>query len=303
MPINNEPFVIRIQDSFLIEDINGNAKAEKFFTPKIDAPSILKWAGGKKWLSTSIDCLRPKNWDGKYFEPFLGSGSLFFSLCPDKAILSDVNEELITVYKEIKGNPLRVIERLSLYPYEENFYYEMRSKEPKSNVEVAARFIYLNKTCWNGLYRVNQKGKFNTPFGKFENPKICDEEKLLNASKALSIADLSFGDFESIQEKVKPGNFVYLDPPYITGHQNNGFLKYNKHLFSWDDQKRLARMALKLAKTGANVLVSNADHNSVVGLYNKFHYYRIFRKSLIGGKESFRGSIFEAVFSSYPLIG
>lgn len=167
---------------------------------------------------------------------------------------------------------------------------------------VAARLLYLNRTCWNGLYRVNRAGKFNTPFGKYANPTTCDESRIDDAAEALSNAELRADDFENVLKRTRPGDFAYCDPPYVTGHNHNGFLKYNANLFSWADQQRLASVARRLRSSGVHVLVSNADNESVVSLYKGFFYYRLRRQSLIAAESSDRRQVGEALLSTYPVL-
>lgn len=149
---------------------------------------------------------------------------------------------------------------------------------------------------------MNQDGQFNTPFGSFNNPTICDPERLRQAGRLLRRAKLYVADFAKTAKRARAGDFVYFDPPYITGHRHNGFLKYNAPLFSWDDQERLARVAAELAEVGAFVLVSNADQPQVAALYKHFNHYQIARRSMIGGSVSSRGNVTEALFSSYTLF-
>lgn len=266
---------------------------------KVDPQPFVKWAGGKRWLTAQIGKIKPKGWTGRYFEPFVGGGALFFALQPKRATLSDANEELITTYLAIRNNPDAVIRSLQSYPFGKRFFYRLRGQNPRADYTIAARFLYLNRTCWNGLYRVTNQGRFNTPFGRYENPTICDEARIRAASKLLKRARLFAGDFETQAGKAKAGDFVYFDPPYITGHQNNGFHKYNSQLFSWADQERLAKLAIRLTEEGVHVLVSNADHDSVVRLYKGFRYYQISRRSLIGGQMKSRGVVTEALLSNY----
>lgn len=287
--------------SLRAEETNLTVNSAKIVDSSILQPFI-KWAGGKRWLATAVTELTPKNWSGKYYEPFLGGGSFFFALAPKEATISDVNGELITTYRVIRDNHKKLIKLLKEYPYEKEFYYSIRSEEPKDKLQIAARFIYLNKSCWNGLYRVNSQGKFNTPFGKHGNPTICDEEKLKSVSKILKKAKIKRGCFSKTVLDAKPNDWIYFDPPYITGHQNNGFLAYNKKLFSWDDQVKLAKCAIDLANSGANVLVSNADYPKVTELYKGFYFYKTIRQSSIGLTKS-RGLVSEAIISSYPLLG
>jgi len=228
---------------------------------------------------------------------------MFFAIEPALATLSDRNEVLINTYRALRQDPAGVIKLLSQYPHDERFYYRMRAQKPTAPRRIAARVLYLNRTCWNGLYRVNRKGVFNTPFGQFTNPTICDEDRLRLAARLLRRARLCTGDYETIVKSARGGDFVYFDPPYITGHQNNGFLKYNAPLFSWDDQQRLARLANALSHKGVFVLVSNANHNAVVNLYSGFQYYEVTRNSNIGSRSSTRGIVSEALLANYPLLG
>lgn len=274
---------------------------DKNADPAISQP-ILKWAGGKQWLASIARLLLPPDFSGTYFEPFMGGGSFFFAIAPQKAVIADMNAELISTYKTIREYPDEVISELSSYPYNKSFYYKKREGKNQNDIISAARIIYLNKTCWNGLYRVNRNGKFNVPFGKYTNPTICDEARIRHASKILKPATLLCSDFSESLNNVMPGDFVYLDPPYITGHKDNGFLMYNSRLFSWDDQRRLAKTAVNIKEKGGYVLISNANHNKVLELYKDFYHYRLFRKSLIGGNGSNRGMISEALLTSYPLF-
>lgn len=267
------------------------------------ASPLVKWAGGKQWLASAAPALLPPEWRGVYYEPFMGGGAMFFALRPAKAVLADQNQELIAMYTAVRENPEAVIRFLRNYRYDSDFFYRIREAAPRIPAKRAARFLYLNKACWNGLYRVNQRGRFNTPFGQYANPTICDEPRIRAASGLLKGAALSTCDFSQITAKVKPGDFVYLDPPYITGHSNNGFSKYDSRLFSWADQERLAEEAIDLSCKGAYVLVSNADRRSVVSLYSGFYYYRVRRRTLIAGKTASRRIIHEALLANYPILG
>jgi DNA adenine methylase len=261
-----------------------------------------KWAGGKRWLAAAAPKLAPPKWHGRYFEPFMGSAAFFFSFAPRRATLSDTNWEVVATYHALQLDPHRVIEELDRFPFDANFFYYLRETRPRSLHAIAARFLYLNKTCWNGLYRVNKNGKFNTPFGQYSNPTICDEERIEDAAEALAGADLLVTDFETALKSARPGDFAYCDPPYITGHNNNGFHKYNANLFAWPDQQRLAAVATELKRKGVHVLVSNADHEAVIQLYKGFNYYRVKRSSLIAADSNNRGTISEALLSSYSIL-
>lgn len=226
---------------------------------------------------------------------------MFFALSPSRAVLSDANAELIATCEALRDDVESVIRTLRRYPHDRTFFEQIRRRRPRTPATVAARFIYLNKTAFNGLYRVNLRGEFNVPFGRYANPSICQEERLRGAALALSGAVLLNDDFEVAVASARPGDFVYLDPPYVTGHNNNGFLKYNAPLFSWEDQRRLSAVARRLRNNGVFVLVTNADHAAVTDLYEDFFRYRVQRRSLIGGVGSVRSNVSEVLLSGHPL--
>ncbi len=264
---------------------------------------FLKWTGGKQWLAAVAPGVLPKGFAGRYIEPFVGGGSFFFAVGSRRATLGDVNAELIDTYIGVRDCPEKVIAALDSYPYEREFFEYMRRSRPRAIHTKAARLIYLNKTAFNGMYRVNLQGKFNVPFGRYVNPTICDADRIRAASRALRGVTLRVGDFEPAMKAAREGDLVYLDPPYITGHRNNGFLKYNAPLFSWEDQQRLAALAVSLASRGVFVIISNSDHGDVTALYEGFFRYGIMRNSLIGGQGSHRGPIREALLTSTPIRG
>lgn len=298
------PYVFEVRSDCLIvrERLNG-AVLKRIELERPAVEPVVKWAGGKQWLAWAAPFLTPDRWKGHYYEPFAGGAAFFFALEPGHATIADRNQELVSTYRALRGDVEGVIRLLRSYPHDAEFYYRLRARTPQTPRALAARFLYLNKTCWNGLYRTNQWGKFNTPAGRFKNPTICDVPRLTEAARLLKRPTLRHGDFEVTVAEAAPGDFVYFDPPYITGHQNNGFLKYNKHLFSWDDQKRLAKVARQLAARGVHVLVSNADHQAVLPLYEGLYFYRALRRSAISGTIDSRGVVSEALLSSYPLLG
>ncbi len=262
------------------------------------AKPFLKWAGGKRSLIPQIKQHLPITFN-RYYEPFLGGGALFFELCPSNAILSDVNSELINCYIQIKNHPREVIKILKKFRYSKKDYYRIRRSKSRSRIKEVARFIYLNHTCWNGLYRVNRTGKFNVPFGKHRNPAIYDEENLFRVSKVLKKTKIFASDFELAVEQAKAGDFVYMDPPFTVLHGNNSFLEYNKSIFSWEDQKRLARIAKELSQRGCYVMISNAYSTCVKSLYNGFTRKVLNRYSLISGKKEYRTKVHEYIFINY----
>lgn len=262
---------------------------------------FLKWAGGKQWLSPLGRYLAPEEFS-VYCEPFLGAGALFFALGPPRAHLSDVNPELIKAYGGVSADVEGVISRLDRVPYDIETFKKMRVSRPRLDATAAVRFIYLNRTAFNGIYRVNRNGDFNVPFGKYKNPTICQPDRLRPAARALQSATLRSHDFETAVQNADASWFVYFDPPYITGHLNNGFVKWNARIFNWDDQARLAQIATELQARGTRVLISNADHPAVSDLYESFHHLRIRRHSLVGGKAASRKDVSELLISSFPII-
>ena len=262
---------------------------------------FLKWAGGKRALIHAIMAVAPKNYD-RYFEPFLGGGALFFTLKPKKAFLSDINFEITNTYRQIQRNPQNVINLLKKINHSKEMYYKIRRKRSRSEIQKASRFIYLNRTCWNGLYRENQKGEFNVPIGKYKNPIICDKENLMRVSALLNNARalICKADFEKQLEKAKKGDFVYLDPPYVTTHKNNGFLQYNKKIFSLEDQKRLYNVFVGLDKKGCKVVLSNADHDFISDLYSSFNVHPPIRRgNTLAALPNKRGLVTELLITNY----
>ncbi len=234
---------------------------------------FLKWAGGKRWLIPRLAGKLPQY--NRYFEPFLGSGSLFFALEPKIAVLSDSNRELINCFRQVKNHCKDVVGLLRRLSADKDTYYKVRDcfYSKAHAIEKAAYFIYLNKTCWNGLYRVNANGKFNVPCGSLKpNALIFEEQHLKTASKMLRNVELLCCDFEESIKDVKSGDLVYLDPPYVTTHLKNGFIGYNSKLFSQLDELRLARLADELRNKGALIVISNAAHPSIKQLYNGNFY-------------------------------
>lgn len=232
------------------------------------AKPFLKWAGGKKSLLPYLLKLIPKDYNN-YYEPFLGGGSLFFALHPRKAYLSDLNGELINAYMQIKTNTDGVIKYLKRMKYNRKSYYKIREMKPQNNLKRAARFIYLNKTCWNGLYRVNPQGEFNVPIGRYKNPTICDKKNLQNASRTLKNAVLKTTDFESIVTDASKNDLIYFDPPYTTSNCDNGFINYNSKLFLLNDQIRLQKTMIDCDRKGCKIIMSNSNHLFIKKLYKK----------------------------------
>ena len=238
----------------------------------VQAKPILKWAGGKTQM---LDDLLPKvpSSYGRYIEPFFGGGALFFALRPENAIIADSNPELINMYRQVANNVEDVISYLKKYENTSEMFYQVRSLDwnDLTPAEAAARTVYLNRTCFNGLYRVNRKGQFNVPYGKYVNPKICDEENLHAASKALQNTEIVCGDYLLVLEHyAQPGDFIFLDPPYLPISEYSDFKRYTKEQFYEEDHVELAKMVMRLHEMGCTVVLTNSNHPLVHELYSSF---------------------------------
>ena len=256
----------------------------------IKAKPILKWAGGKTQMLGDIMPKIPENY-GKYIEPFIGGGALFFALNSNQSIIADSNPELINMYQQIANNVEKVIEYLHQYRNTKEDFYSVREHDWRSlsKAEAAARTIYLNKTCYNGLYRVNKKGQFNVPFGNYKAPKLCDEEALYAASEALKRATIVCGDYQFVlKEYAKPGDFVFLDPPYLPISEYSDFKRYTKEQFYEEDHVELAKEVLRLHELGCHVILTNSNHPLVHELYAKYSIEVIQTKRYISSNGSRR---------------
>lgn len=237
-----------------------------------NAKPVLKWAGGKGQIIDVLKSNVPTKYN-KYIEPFVGGGALFFAEDPHDAIIADSNAELINLYSVLASDVHSLINELKHYKYDKDMYYAVRAKQPNdlSTVERAARMIYLNKTGFNGLYRVNQKGEFNVPFGKYKNPKILDSDNLIKASKQLQKATIINDDYVNVLNNyAEEGDFIFLDPPYMPVSQYSNFKRYTKEQFSEQDQKNLAFIVDKLVNKGCFVLLTNSDNPFILDLYKKY---------------------------------
>jgi len=232
-----------------------------------------------------------------YVEPFLGGGSVFFALEPKCGLLNDCNKELMNMYRVLRDHPEMLRECLQDHQkfHSENHYYEVRSKIPSDKIKRAARFLYLNRACWNGLYRVNRDGVFNVPKGT-KDKVFFETDDYVGASKALRKVELRSTDFEKIIDEAEPGDFVFVDPPYTVKHNLNGFARYNERIFSWSDQERLAKSVERAFQRGCFVAVTNADHESVRKLYDFANYSPLTRSSVLAADSSKRAPTTEALF-------
>ncbi|HYZ59767.1 MAG TPA: DNA adenine methylase [Nitrososphaeraceae archaeon] len=271
-------------------------------------PLFLKWAGGKLQLIEQFENLFPHNFRN-YYEPFVGSGAVFFyvksKLKPNKVILSDSNEELINCFVVVRDRPSELVELLLNHRkrHSKEYYYAVRTIQPNilDSVDRAARFIYLNKTCFNGLYRVNSKGQFNVPFGDYVNPSIFDKNTLFQASQLLQDVHLQVSTFEKVLDFAGKDDFVYFDPPYIPLSKTSSFTRYSKSDFTMKEQKRLSEVFRILDSRGCFVMLSNSDHALTRELYG--HYKKttfvVKAKRMINSVGSKRGAINELIVTNY----
>ncbi len=281
-----------------------------FFSEKesLVIPLFLKWAGGKLQLIEQFKDLFPHDFRN-YYEPFIGSGAVFFylqsKLKPSKAILSDSNEELINCFIVVRDKPSELIEILLNHRkrHSKEYYYKVRDLESDGldSVSRAARLIYLNKTCFNGLYRVNSKGQFNVPCGDYKNPSIFNRDTLIKASQMLQGVDLRVMTFEKVLDFAGRHDFVYFDPPYIPLSKTSSFTRYSKGDFSIREQNRLSEVFRALDLRGCYVMLSNSDHSITRELYRDYDKYMIIvrAKRKINSVGSKRGEINELVVTNY----
>jgi DNA adenine methylase len=267
-------------------------KQDKFPKP------FLKWAGGKKQLLPEILRRFPATF-GRYYEPFLGGGAVYFSLRPKRATLNDVNEELINCYSVIRDDVEHLIRELASYPKCEKFFYQLRKKSLQDRIEQAARMIFLNRTCYNGLYRVNQSGGFNVPYGRYKNPTICHSDNLRAVSQILQKTRLLNDDIFKMQKTIKKEDLVYLDPPYHPVSKTANFRSYTKQGFDESKQIQLAELFATLAKRGAHVILSNSDTPFIRELYKDFHIETVYASRLINTRSDLRGTVKEVLVTTH----
>ncbi len=265
---------------------------------------FVKWAGGKTSLLPVLMMHIPDEFS-TYFEPFLGGGALFFALYREglirKAILSDINRELIDAYIAIRDRVEEVIELLDSFPHDKEFYYRLRGQDPWSLdlVQRAARFIYLNKTGYNGLYRLNRRGKFNVPFGRYKNPNYRDFDNLRAVSMALRSVDIRCESFENVLVEAERGDFVYLDPPYDPVSDTANFVQYTSRGFGRDEQERLAEIFRELSNRGVKVMLSNSDTPFIRSLYDGFRIVEVRAPRFINSRASNRKDWRELLILNY----
>lgn len=268
---------------------------------------FLKWAGGKRQLVPLIqENHLPKNYQ-TYYEPFIGGGALLFSLQPKRAVINDINPELINCYKVVRDSVDELIENLKLHKNDEDYYYAIRDWDRDDNfqertqIERASRVIFLNKTCYNGLFRVNSQGQFNVPFGKYKNPNILDVAVLKAVSKYLNDNEVKILnlDFQEVLEEPKKGDFVYIDPPYDPVSDTASFTGYDINGFNKDEQIRLKDTYDSLNKKGCKVLLSNAYTNFIRDLYKDYNHIKISAIRAINSNAKKRGKVDEILVKNY----
>lgn len=264
---------------------------------------FLRWAGGKTWLLKDIYNYLPEKFNN-YFEPFLGGGSVYIHLkssgkIQNEAFLSDRNSDLINAYNVIKYNSFELIRILKEYKNEKEFYYFLRDQKYSNDIQKAAQFIFLNRTSFNGVYRVNLRGEYNVPYGFKEYKALFDFDNLLRLVDIFQDASFVSCDFEETLDKVQKGDLVFLDPPYTVAHENNGFIKYNQKIFAWEDQERLAEYIELIKAKQAYFILTNAVHFNINNLFQKVGSKHILnRYSVVGGKGAKREEISEYIFTN-----
>jgi DNA adenine methylase len=259
---------------------------------------FLRWAGGKRWLINDLHRFLPKNGFKQYHEPFIGGGAIFFNLSPESAYVSDLNVELIETYSSIQQEVEEVIDELRKFKNSKEEYYKIRNQKFRRSSKKAARFIYLNQTSFNGIYRVNLKGEYNVPYGYRDKYKF-DFDNIRNASNILKDTKIGADDFHCITRNVQKGDLVFLDPPYTVAHNDNGFIKYNQKIFSLEDQYRLAKTIEEIKEIGAYYILTNAAHTTIREIFsNSDNVIEAKRNSVIGGRNSRRGKYSELIITN-----
>jgi len=273
------------------------------------AKPFVKWVGGKRQLLKQFNelSLYPKKFNPEintYHEPFVGGGAVFFDLLPEKSVLSDMNNELITTYKVIKKDVEPLIKALKKHKHNKEYFLKLRAKDVSklSDLEIASRFVYLNRTAFNGMYRVNNSGGFNVPFGKYSNPLICDEDNLKAVSKVLKKVSIKNQDYMKVLDCAKKGDFVYFDPPYYPVSKTASFTSYTKDGFLEKEQEELRDTFVKLHKKGCYVMLSNSDTPLINKIYSKIKGVKINKVSAgrsINSNGAKRGKVSEVLVTNY----
>jgi DNA adenine methylase len=270
---------------------------------RFNCSPVVKWVGGKRQLLGEIEKRIPKF--ERYFEPFIGGGATLFHFQPKESFISDINEDLINLYKTIRDFPEELIESLKIHQNTPEYFYEIRSLDRSenfknlSNIEKASRFLYLNKSGFNGLYRVNSRGEFNVPFGKYKNPVYAIPENIRECSCFLKSVKIENGDFELFKNEIQKGDFFYFDPPYFPLSKTSNFVSYTKENFNFDDQKRLLNFLKLVDKKGGKFLLSNSYSDEVLELYKDFKIDIVEAGRSINSKSNKRGKVREILVRNY----
>ncbi len=265
---------------------------------------IVKWVGGKRQLMFELLKNMPETYN-RYFEPFIGGGALFFELQPQNGYISDMNEELINLYSVVRDDVYNLIDDLNKHEISKDYFLKIRNIDRTekynklSDIKKASRFIYLNRTCFNGMYRVNSQGQFNVPFGNYKNPRIVDAENLINCSKLLKNTEICCADFSEILNKVQKGDFVYFDPPYVPLNETSSFTSYTKDGFDLDMQFKLRDICDELDSMGVMFMLSNSDTKLVNELYSNYEIKKVFASRAINANGNGRGKITEVLVRNY----
>jgi len=275
----------------------------KSYTEEQKPTPFLKWAGGKSQLLVQMKPHFPSVFE-RYYEPFIGGGAVFFHLLPEKATLSDSNDGLMNVYRVIQKEPSELMKALDehhIHRRSKEYYYRIRALNPDelSHMERAARTVFLNKTCYNGLYRVNSEGKFNVPFGKYKNPSLYNRDNILSVSTALKGKALKTADYRDVCEEARKGDFIYLDPPYQPLSKTASFTSYTKEAFGEKEQEELASVFMKLDKRRCRVMLSNSSTGIIRSLYDGYHIESMKATRAINCKASGRKAIEELLIMNY----
>jgi len=269
----------------------------QYITSSKKVKPFLRWAGGKRWLIKQLDDFLPQTFN-KYHEPFIGGGAIFFHMNPKQALISDFNAELIETYNAIKNNPHEVIKHIKSFKNTKEDYLKIRVQNFQSVEKRAARFIYLNQTSFNGIYRVNSDGKYNVPYG-YREKYTFDFDNILNVNKVLQSVDIKHLDFRKCIENVEENDLVFLDPPYTVAHNNNGFIQYNQKIFSLEDQYGLKDLIMRIKEKKAYYILTNANHPKIREIFDVGDKItEVTRASMIGGKGAVRGKYSEVIITN-----
>ena len=263
---------------------------------------FLKWVGGKRQLLDRLQVRFPTDFNN-YYEPFIGGGAVFFGTNFTHATIGDINPELINAYSVVQTEVAALITLLKQHQEQhcKDFFYETRALDPETlnPVERAARLIYLNKTCFNGLYRVNRKGQFNVPMGSYKNPMICDEANIMAAHTKLRDTTIILGDYQKIAESAQPRDFVYFDPPYEPVSRSSNFVAYAQDGFSQADQEKLSRFFRELSDRGVHCMLSNSAADLIRQLYDGFQIESVQARRAVNSVASKRGNVSELLITNY----